>query len=143
MTLDQLYKRAYMEGLEIDNVHMRELRAIAFPEGWIAIDYRKFDSETELKCILAHEIGHCETGSFYNVYSPYCLKAQCEHQANKRAAMILMPYRDVVEAIRMGYATIEELADYFEVTIEFAKMSMSIYEDRIRGIDQFDRRSVV
>lgn len=91
MTLHQLYERAYRQHIEIDEVHMRELRAVSFPEGWIAIDPRKFKSEIEFKCILAHEIGHVETGSFYNIYSPFDLKSKCEHKANKRAAEILMP----------------------------------------------------
>ena len=139
MTLDQLYERAWSDGIEIDEVPMRELRAVSFPEGWIAIDSSKFASVIEFKCELAHEIGHCETGSFYNIYSPYCLKSQCEYQANKRAASILMPYRDVARALSRGYATIAALADYFEVTEEFAEMALSIYNDRIQGIDQFDR----
>lgn len=139
MTLDQLYERAWNEGIEIDEVPMRELRAVSFPEGWIAIDSSKFESMVELKCELAHEIGHVETGSFYNIYSPYCLKSQCEFRANKRAASILMPYDEVVQALRQGYGTVWALADYFDVTEEFAEMALGIYGDRIRGIDQFDR----
>lgn len=141
MTLDQLYERAWSEGIEIDEVPMRELRAMSFPEGWIAMDSSKFASMIEFKCELAHEIGHCETGSFYNIYSPFCLKAQCEHQANKRAAAILMPYREVVEALHLGFVTAWALADYFEVTPEFAEMALGVYSDRIHGIDQFDRLS--
>ena len=58
MTLDQLYEIAASQGIEIDEIEMRALRAVSFPEGWIAVDRRKFESETEYKCVLAHEIGH-------------------------------------------------------------------------------------
>ena len=36
-------------------------------------------SDTQQRVRLAHELGHCETGSFYNRYSPYDLRERCEH----------------------------------------------------------------
>ena len=131
MTLHQLYERAYIQHIEIDEVHMRELRAVSFPESWIAIDPRKFNDEIEFKCILAHEIGHVETGSFYNIYSPFDLESKCEHKANKRAAEILMPLDEVRRALRRGYRTAWALAGLFEVTVEFAEMAMEMYEGEL------------
>jgi len=131
MTLHQLYERAYSEGIEIDEWHMRGLRASAYPEGWIAIDPRKYRDKIEFKCDLAHEIGHCETGAFYNIYSPYDLKSKCEYKANKRAVEILMPFDEVVEAMHHGYKTAWALAGLFEVTQEFAEMALKIYEGKL------------
>lgn len=128
LTLHQLYERAYQEHIEIDEIHMRELRAVSFPEGWIAIDRRKYRDDVEFKCDLCHEISHIETGAFYNIYSPYDLKEKCEHKANKRAAEILMPLDEVREALRRGYVTTWALAELFEVTQEFAEMAMGMYE---------------
>ena len=129
MTLDQLYAVAEQDGIEIDDVHMRELKAVSFPEGWIAIDSRKYDTLTEFKCDLAHEIGHCETGSFYNIYSPYDLKEKCERKANRRAAEILMPVNDVRRALRRGITQVWALAEYFDVTQDFAAMALDMYAD--------------
>lgn len=128
MTLSELYERAAREGIEIDEVEMRELRAVSFPEGWIAIDRRKYRDDVEFKCDLCHEVSHIEVGAFYNIYSPYDLKEKCEHKANKRAVEILMPLYEVREALRRGYATSWALAEYFEVTQEFAEMAMGMYE---------------
>jgi len=74
MTLDELYDRAQQQGIEIDNFAMREIVSVSFPENWIAIDTRKIKTRAEEKVILAHEIGHCETGSFYNIHSPFDLR---------------------------------------------------------------------
>lgn len=131
MTLAMLYERASQQGIEIDEVHMRELRAVSFPEGWIAMDRAKFDSDTEYKCELAHEIGHCETGSFYNIYSPYDLKEKCERKANKRAVEILMPFDMLQDAMAHGYNDVDALAEYFDVTTEFAAMALDIYAGRL------------
>lgn len=128
VTIHQLYERCRNEGIEIDERHMRELQAVSFPEGWIAIDPRRIHDETELKCILAHEIGHIETGSFYNILTPYELKERCEHKANKRAVQILMPAQDVRRAVRRRYRTPWALAEYFDVTQDFAKMALEMYE---------------
>lgn len=131
MTLDQLYARAQQDGIEIDDVRMRELKAVSFPEGWIAIDSSKYETLTEFKCDLAHEIGHCETGSFYNIYSPYDLKEKCERKANRRAAEILMPVNDVRRALRRGITQVWALAEYFDVTQDFAAMALEIYTDEL------------
>ena len=131
VTINQLYERALNDGIEIDEVFMQELRAVAFPEGWIAIDPRKFTSRREFKCELAHEIGHCETGSFYNIYSLYDLKEKCERKANKRAAEILMPIIEVRQALHKGYVEPWLLAEYFDVTQEFVEMALDIYADSL------------
>lgn len=132
MNLHQLYKRASRQGIEIDEIRMRELEAVSFPEGWIAIDPTRFATSTAFKCALAHEIAHCETGSFYNIYSPYDLKSKCEYKANKRAAEMLMPFREVLDALRAGYRTIWALAGYFDVTEEFAEIAMGFYADLLQ-----------
>ena len=131
MTLDQLYARAAQDGIEIDDVRMRELRAVSFPEGWIAIDSTKYESLTAFKCDLAHEIGHCETGSFYNIYSPYDLKEKCERKANRRAVEILMPINDVRRALHRGIVQPWALAEHFDVTQQFAEMALDIYADEL------------
>lgn len=38
MTLWELYDLAEKEGIEVDCFPMREVKAVSFPQGWIAID---------------------------------------------------------------------------------------------------------
>jgi len=132
MTLHQLYERAYRHGIEIDEIQMRELTAVSFPQGWIAIDRRKIETLVELKCVLAHEIAHVETGSFYNIWSPYDLMEKCERKANRRAAEMLMPLAEVRDALRAGCVTPWALAAAFEVTEDFARLALDVYGDKLR-----------
>ena len=37
---------------------------------YIALDEQSLESTAEARCRLAHEAGHCITGSFYNLYAP-------------------------------------------------------------------------
>ena len=131
MTIRQLYERAVSEGIEIDEIHTRELPAASFPQGWVLIDPSKYETRRAFKCDLAHEIAHCETGSFYNIYSPYDLKAKCERKANKRAAEMLMPLLEVLQAMRSGYNSTWALAEYFDVTEDFVDTALEIYFENI------------
>lgn len=119
MTLVDLYIRAEEKGIEVDDVPMREVVAASFPEGWIAIDTAKIETYSEEKVILAHEIGHCETGSFYNVYSSFDERGKHECRANKRSYEILVPRDELKKAINDGITEIWELAGFFEVPYEF------------------------
>lgn len=119
MTLDELYDRAQQQGIEIDNFTMREIVSVSFPENWIAIDTRKIKTGAEEKVVLAHEIGHCETGSFYNIHSPFDLRERHEYKANKRSYQILIPHAELKAAVKKGLTEIWELAEYFDVPCEY------------------------
>ena len=128
MTLDELYNRAQQQGIEIDNFPMREIVSVSFPENWIAIDTNKIKTKKEEKAILAHEIGHCETGSFYNIYSLFDIREKHEYRATKRAFQILVPYDDLKAAVRHGITEIWELAEYFDVPCEFMQMATEYWQ---------------
>lgn len=119
MTLDELYDRAQQQGIEIDNFAMREIVSVSFPENWIAIDTRKIKTRAEEKVVLAHEIGHCETGSFYNIHSPFDRRERHEYKANKRSYQILIPHAELKAAVKKGLTEIWELAEYFDVPCEY------------------------
>ncbi len=132
----ELYDRIASHGFEVVEIHTRALKAAVFQTGYVFVDLDKFESDAELKCALAHELGHIETGSFYNVYSLYDNWEKCEYKANKRAVELLMPYHDVLRAIHLGYWSPWALADYFDVTQEFAQMAIDMYRDDLESLAQ-------
>lgn len=127
MTLFDLYDRAEEQGIEVDDVPMRALVSASFPEGWIALDTSKIQSASEEKTILAHEISHIETGSFYNIYSRYDLKSKCEYKANAHAIQLLIPQSQLQKAYRHGITEIWDLADHFGVTEDFVRQAVEYY----------------
>lgn len=131
MTLAQLYDMAAALGLEIDDVPMTRLRAMSFPQGWIAVDLRRFSGEAELKCVLAHEIGHCQTGSFYNVHSSRAAREICERHANRYAAGLLVPLAELRKALHRGIVFNRILARIFDVTLEFINMVLELFEHEL------------
>ena len=50
---------------------------------YIALDEQSLESTAEARCRLAHEAGHCITGSFYNLYAPLDRRSKHERRADK------------------------------------------------------------
>ena len=128
VTLLDLYNRADAQGIEVDDVPMRSLTSVSFPQGWIALDTAKIQTTAEHKSILAHELGHVETGSFYNIYSPFDLRAKQERRADKAAIKMLVPFKRLLSAMRSGCREVWQLAEYFDVTEELINKAITLYE---------------
>lgn len=134
MTLADLYKRAEKKGIEVDEFKLRAGPSEVLSQGWIAIDPRKIESEIKKKEIVAHEIGHIETGSYYSIKSKFELRVKQERRAQKRAIKILIPYEDLRRALRSGICEVWELAEHFDETEDFIREAIELYRDRLRGL---------
>lgn len=96
---------------------------------YIAIDQRlNVQQEREA---LAHELGHCEYGGFYNRYSRYDIRAKAERRADKWAFARLVPYGRLMQAVRHGITEVWELAELFDVSCEFMHRAIAYYKTAI------------
>ena len=96
---------------------------------YIAIDQRlNVQQEREA---LAHELGHCEYGGFYNRYSKYDIRAKAERRADKWAFARLVPYGRLMQAVRHGVTEVWELAELFDVSCEFMHRAIAYYKTAI------------
>lgn len=75
----------------------------------------------------AHELGHCITGSFYNRHTQLDIKTQHEYRADKWAIKKLIPRDELIEIFEKGMTNIWQVAEYFEVTEDFAKKACKFY----------------
>ena len=57
----------------------------------IAMDPWRIPTLSDEKVKLAHELGHCETGAFYNRYAARDVRQKHENRANKWAYKKLVP----------------------------------------------------
>lgn len=76
---------------------------------------------------LSHELGHCLTGSFYNIYATLDCRQRHENKANKWAIQALIPVDDLDQAIADGCTEIWELAERFQVTEDFMRKAVCWY----------------
>lgn len=133
MTLNEMYIECEKKGIEVYPFKMKSnTKGIALPSGCIALDLDKIANSVEEKEILTHEYSHIETGSFYNVYSPFDIKAKQEHKAQVLTIKKLVPKDELKKAIQSGFTEHWELAEFFDVSDKFMIEAIDYY--KIQGL---------
>ena len=125
-----LYAYAERRNIDVDWIPMRRATSLSVPLGdryAIALDPWKLGSLAQETVCLAHELGHCETGSFYNRWAKLDLRKKHENRADKWAVQQLVPVEELDQAVADGCEDIQALADHFGVTEEFMKKAVCWY----------------
>lgn len=94
----------------------------------IVMDSSEQRTEAETKADLAHELGHCETGSFYNIHSKLELRGKLERRADVWAIRQLVSEDELHQAVMEGNYEIWQLADYFDLPEPFMRKVVAYYE---------------
>lgn len=135
MRLDELYEYAESENIDIYATALPLNQSISIMDDdlncYIGLDYDQIHSTAEEKRKLAHEIGHCETGAFYNQYSDLDIISKHEYSADKWACEKLLPKEEMIRAFELGYVEVWQIAEYFDVTEDLVRKAAWIYFDKI------------
>ena len=127
----QLYQEAEAAGIDVIWMPLRvdQSLAIQFGDGScaIGIDPWKMDTIAKETVSMGHELGHCNTGSFYNRHAKLDIRKKHENRADKWAIKRLIPARELKQAIVDGHTEMWDLADYFNVTEDFMKKAVCWY----------------
>lgn len=130
-TLQEFYHIANQENIVVDHFALSKREALSIMdldgECFIAIDPHRLSGETDERNKLAHELGHCVTGSFYNQYSDYDCRQFHENRADKWAIQKLIPVEELDDAVADGYTEIWDLAERFGVTEDFIRKTVCYY----------------
>lgn len=94
---------------------------------FIGIDESVMDGDALERVHMGHELGHCETGSFYSIHTAVDCRQRHENRADKWAIKHLIPVQDLDEAVANGCTEIWDLAERFGVTEEFARKAVCYY----------------
>ena len=126
-----LYDLAAEDGIPVYWFNLEQAESLSFnaPDGTcaIAMDPWHLVSVTEEKVKLAHELGHCETGSFYNRWAMLDVRQKHENRADKWAIRKLVPESDLDRALRDGHTELWDLAEQFGVTEDFMQKAVWYY----------------
>lgn len=131
MKTNNLYNTAERSGIKIDSFKLPLNKSVSVNmDGrcYIAIDPGVTCAE-ERVC-LAHELGHCETMSFYNMYSPLDVRGKHERRAERWAIKKLVPLSEYKKALHSGYTELNSLAERFDVTPEFMQKVVDFYRNQ-------------
>ncbi len=131
MNTSQLYQLAEQAQVQICYFDLPKNRSVSLqaPDGCctIGMDTQLHPQSADERVCLAHELGHCLTGSFYNIYAPLDLREKHEHRANAWAVRQLVPHAQLQNALQQGYTQIWELAEHFGVTEDFMRKALTHY----------------
>lgn len=133
MEMSDLYALAASHNHEVVRIALKESPALTIEDSkhlcHIALS-TGLSSSGEKTC-LAHELGHCEYGGFYNYHSPFELQSRCEAKANRWAYLSVLPLDEIKDALHSGIENIWELADHFGVTPDFMKSCIKFYVEQL------------
>ena len=96
----------------------------------IMYDTSKLPTSIEKKQVLAEELGHYYMDATYKFSSDTELIDKQEYRAKKWAYSITIPYDKLKQAIRQGINNLYELAELFEVTMEYMAAAMAFYTEK-------------
>lgn len=128
-----LYMYANRNNIDVDWFPMKKDEAFSLPvDGTcaIAIDPRRITCIEDESVKLAHELGHCMYGGFYDDKTPLDIKEQHEYRANAWAVRKVIPWSLLRKTVRSGIAEIWDLADFFGVTEPFMRWAIDYYTNR-------------
>ena len=129
-----MYETAYLNDIVVDCVKLHKTASLSLMDDdgdcFIALDPYRLGSEQNEVLQIAHELGHCETGAFYNRYAARDIRQKHENRANKWAYKKLVPEDELKQAFLQGYHEPWELAEYFGVTEAFLRGALNCYLKR-------------
>ena len=124
----ELYQLAEQEGIPIIHLSFPLCGSVSLQQDngrcYIGLDDMPITQE---RVHLAHELGHCETGSFYNRYAKLDLRQKHENRADKWAIRQLVPEDTLDQAVADGYTDLPSLAEHFGVTESFMRKAVCWY----------------
>lgn len=127
-TLKELYQIADQQNIPVDLFPLEKREALSLMDldgsCYIAIDPHKLTGQADARNKLAHELGHCCTGAFYNQYSRYDNRKRQENRADKWAIRQLISARELDEAVADGCTEIWQLAEHFQVSEDFIQKAV-------------------
>lgn len=130
-TLLDLYEYAENQGIDVDWIPLEQATSLSIPlpDGSyaIAVNPWKLDTLEQETVCLAHELGHCKTGSFYNRHAALDIRQKHENRADKWAIQHLIPVEDLDEAVVEGCEDIPALSEHFCVTEDLMRKAVCWY----------------
>lgn len=130
-SLEEFYHIAQQQNIVVDRFALSRRDALSIMdldgECFIAIDPHRLSGKNDERNKLAHELGHCITGSFYNQYSGYDCRQYHENRADKWAIGQLITVDDLDKAVAEGCTEFWELAERFDVPEQFIKKAVCYY----------------
>lgn len=131
MEVSCLYELAEQQNIEVIECSLPQNGSLSIMDEngkcYIGIDESVMDGDTLERVHMAHELGHCVTGSFYSIHTAIDCRQRHENRADKWAVKRIIPVDELDDAVADGYTEIWELAEKFGVPEPFMRKAVCYY----------------
>lgn len=130
--LTKLYQKIEEDGIFLFNTSIPNYKAATLlyeDQYGIFVDYARIDSLRDELSYVAHEYGHCKSGTTHSLLPPLETVSRYEHRANKRAVLEVLPIEDIRSAISDGCREVWEFCEYLDVSQSFFEKAVEIYRE--------------
>lgn len=135
--LENLYTVIYQKNIPVDFIQLPNNESISLEDRLgglhIAIDPDKIVDQSDETIKLCHELGHCETGAFYNHYSPFDLIEKQENKAKRWSYCHLLPLSLLIDLVASGNTEIWQIAEETRLPNEFISEAVEFYKTIYTG----------
>lgn len=118
-SVQELYSIACKNNITVDKFPFSKVEAMSLMDldgqCFIGLNPATIRSDADERNKLAHELGHCLTGAFYNQYSSFDCRQRHENTARKWEIAYLLPFSALEEAVASGYTEAWQLSELFSV----------------------------
>lgn len=124
-----LYEYAENNDIVIENLPLKQNKSLSVKilnREFIGIDNSIFSGSATERTHLAHELGHCATGAFYDLETPLQLRRKYEYKAQKWAVLRLIPKVELLHLLKKNVPK-WDISDYFNVTESLVDTAIKIY----------------
>lgn len=94
----------------------------------IFVDYGQIDTEDDEFMTMAHEWGHCKTGTTHPIGIDDVIIRKHEYKANRQAVLTFLPFNRLLDAFRSGCKFPFEIAEHLELPENFITMALEHYK---------------
>ena len=104
--MNRLFRIAQETGITVEYCNIPKNESISVQDDagdFVLMDYSLISSGAKERTHLAHELGHCMTGSFYNRHSGLDVRQKHENRADKWAIEAMIGEDALKKAVADGY----------------------------------------
>lgn len=125
----ELFQKAEENNIKVMYFPLHSVKSSSVQYGdacYIGMSTKGVETDALCNTCLAHELGHCMTGAFYDPYSPLNTIGKAEYKANKWAVKELIDKDELMKLLKQKYR-VDEIAEYFDVTEDLVRMAYDYY----------------
>ena len=130
MNLDKVYEKIQNNGIEVMRFGLKNIKSVSVEADnryGIFINYKEIEDTNEEFLVVAHEYGHCMTGSTHPPYSPVDIISKHEYRADRKSILDFLPVDRIKSAIKDGCRSVYEFSEYLDVPEEFVVKAFQHY----------------